>query len=206
MNVAVVILAAGASTRMGRPKLLLPWQGTTVIGHLIGQWQTLGADPIALVCPANHTPLLEAIDERGNHAVRCIINPQPERGMFSSIQCAARWDGWPGGLTHWAISLGDQPLVRPDTLERLLAFATVHPDAVCQPARFGRGRHPVLLPSRIFKQLRESAVADFKQFLLETGTPPTRCEMDDAGLDLDLDAPADYETALRLASAVAGRI
>ena len=38
----VVILGAGASARMGEPKLLLPWRGTTVIGHLISQWRELG--------------------------------------------------------------------------------------------------------------------------------------------------------------------
>ena len=46
----VVILGAGASTRMGRPKLLLPWGDTSIIGHLLGQWRGLGARPIAVVC------------------------------------------------------------------------------------------------------------------------------------------------------------
>jgi molybdenum cofactor cytidylyltransferase len=103
-------------------------------------------------------------------------------------------------LTHWAISLGDQPLVRFDTLERLLAFATAHPREVCQPARAGRGRHPVWLPARVFARLPESDAADLKQFLVDQGAPPARCEIDDAGLDLDLDEPADYERALRLAA------
>ena len=42
-SVGVVILAAGRSARMGRPKLLLPWGETSVLGHLIKQWQALGA-------------------------------------------------------------------------------------------------------------------------------------------------------------------
>ena len=41
--IGVIILGAGASSRMGRPKLLLPWGDTSVIGHLIRQWQALGA-------------------------------------------------------------------------------------------------------------------------------------------------------------------
>ena len=43
----VIILGAGASSRMGRPKLLLPWRGTTVIGHIIYQWRELGAAQIS---------------------------------------------------------------------------------------------------------------------------------------------------------------
>ena len=49
MKLGVVILAAGASSRMGRPKLLLPWSGTTVIGHLLNQWRALGASPITKI-------------------------------------------------------------------------------------------------------------------------------------------------------------
>ena len=49
-SVGVVILAAGRSARMGRPKLLLPWGETSVLGHLIKQWQALGARQIAVVC------------------------------------------------------------------------------------------------------------------------------------------------------------
>ena len=45
----VVILGAGASSRMGRPKLLLPWGDTSIIGHLIEQWRALAAAQIAVV-------------------------------------------------------------------------------------------------------------------------------------------------------------
>ncbi len=45
----VIILGAGASSRMGTPKLLLPWRDTTIIGHLISQWRELGAAQIAVV-------------------------------------------------------------------------------------------------------------------------------------------------------------
>ena len=47
--IGVVILGAGASSRMGRPKLLLPWRDTTVIGAILRQWRELGAAQIAVV-------------------------------------------------------------------------------------------------------------------------------------------------------------
>ena len=52
LHFGVVILAAGASSRMGKPKLLLPWGGTSVLGHLIGQWKVLRAGQIAAVFAA----------------------------------------------------------------------------------------------------------------------------------------------------------
>jgi molybdenum cofactor cytidylyltransferase len=200
MRLAVVILGAGASARMGRPKLLLPWEGATVIAHLVRQWQTLRAAHIAVVCAAANKALASELDRLGFPAGDRILNPQPERGMFSSIQCAAAWKGWHSDLTHWAISLGDQPQVRIETLKRLIEFAAGHPASVCQPSRNGRGRHPVLLPADVFRRLQQTSAAHLKQFLAMIERPVARCEIDDPGLDLDLDEPADYERALALAN------
>jgi molybdenum cofactor cytidylyltransferase len=89
----VILLGAGASTRMGRPKLLLPWGGTTVLGHLIAQWRALQAGQITVVCAADG-PVPAELDRLAFAAENRIVNPHPEQGMFSSIQCAARWPGW----------------------------------------------------------------------------------------------------------------
>ena len=200
MNLAVVILAAGASSRMGRPKLLRPWNGTSVIGHLIEQWRGLSPTQIAVVSVAGHQALHDEMARVGLAPSELILNPHPERGMFSSVQCAARWEGWTPHATHWAIALGDQPLVRTDTLGRLLEFATGTEADVHQPSRNGRGRHPVILSRSVFAQVKDSSTENLKQFLVTSGLRVQRCEMDDPGLDLDLDEPADYERALAAAN------
>ena len=138
----VVLLAAGASRRMGQPKLLLPWGATSVLGHLVQLWRALGAAQIAVVRPPRTGALELELDRLGFPAANRISNPAPDRGMFSSIQCAAGWPGWQARLTHWAIVLGDQPHVRQETLQQLLDFSAAHPAQVCQPARLGHGRHP----------------------------------------------------------------
>jgi molybdenum cofactor cytidylyltransferase len=200
MNLGVVILAAGASSRMGRPKLLLPWEGTTVIGHLLRQWQTLGATQIVVVCAVANPALADELDRLGFPPANRICNPQPERGMFSSIKCAAGWSGWQSNVTHWVITLGDQPQVRLETLKRLVDFAAAHPASICQPAHKGHGRHPVILPANDFSGLKDSQATNMKEYLSAGGYSVARCEMDDPGLDLDLDEPADYERALALAN------
>src|SRR6188474_1351391 len=93
-QVAVILLAAGASSRMGRPKMLLPWRGTSVLGHLIAQWVQLGARQVAVVCGAADRAIADELDRLEFPAHDRICNPTPEKGMFSSIQCAARWPGW----------------------------------------------------------------------------------------------------------------
>jgi molybdenum cofactor cytidylyltransferase len=195
----VVILGAGASSRMGRPKLLLPWGETSVLGHLIGRWQGLRARQVVVVCAVNDLPIQQELDRLRFPSRDRILNPAPEAGMMSSIRCAAGWTGWSPVLTHWAIVLGDQPHVRPETLRAVIDFAAAHPNHICQPAHNGRPRHPVILPAAAFHRLAAAAEATLKEFLSARAAARACCELDDPGLDLDLDEPADYERALALA-------
>lgn len=194
----VILLAAGASSRMGRPKLLLPWNGTSILAHLIATWNRLGAQEIAVVTSGPESPVARELVRLSLHAVHRIDNPKPDDGMFSSIQSAARWAGWPLDLTHWIVSLGDQPHVRRETLANLLEFARENSACICQPEWQGRAKHPVVLPRAVFQELASAQVKDFKRFLESRREARRLCESDDAGLELDLDHPSDYESALRL--------
>jgi molybdenum cofactor cytidylyltransferase len=198
-NLGVAILAAGRSARMGRPKLLLPWGDTSVLGHLLQTWTRLGVGQMAVVCPANAPEIRGELDRLHFARQDCIANPSPEAGMFSSIQCAARWPKWRTGLTHFAVVLGDQPHLLRKTLGRLLDFAAAHPEKICQPLRNGRRRHPVILPGESFARLREFPGNDLRQFLNSAPELLAGFEMDDPGLDLDMDSPADYERVRALA-------
>ena len=126
-----------------------------------------------------------------------IYNAQAERGMFSSIVCAAQWPEWGASRSHFAIILGDQPHLKPDALQQLVQFAVEHAEQVCQPARNGKRRHPVIFPKDVFLKLAGSGCQDLKEFL--AGHRVAVCECDDPGLDLDIDRPEDYQKALVLA-------
>jgi molybdenum cofactor cytidylyltransferase len=198
ISYGVVILAAGQSRRMGQPKMLLPWSDTTVLGHLIQTWKNLGARQIVVVCAEGAGAIREELDRLQFPKANRIFNPAPERGMFSSIECAARWSGWNQELTHWILTLGDQPHLQTQTLQRLLDFGSTHAEKICQPVRNGRRRHPVLLPKEAFISLGHTAVADLKTFLHACANELAGIEVDDPGLDLDLDEPEDYERAKAL--------
>jgi molybdenum cofactor cytidylyltransferase len=194
----VVLLAAGSSRRMERPKLLLPWGGTSIAGHQIRVWDGLGARQIAIVCAAGDKAMQAELDRINSPAGNRILNHAPQNGMFSSIRCAARWAGWTTGLTHWAITLGDQPHLRLETLQALLACAATQPGKVCQPRRHGHFRHPVLVPKTVFLQLGTTTAATLKDFLETLPENVVGCDVNDPGLDQDIDTPADYEKALAL--------
>jgi molybdenum cofactor cytidylyltransferase len=197
-SLGVVILAAGQSVRMGKPKLLLPWGGTSVLAHLIEEWQAMRSRQIAVVCAPHNLPIQAELDCLGFPTQNRIFNPAAEQGMFSSIRCAAQWPGWQEVLTHWAIVLGDQPHLQRQTLRRVLDFGATHPARVCQPARRGHARHPVLLPKAVFQRIAGSTAATLREFLAAKPLQVTLCELDDPGLDLDIDCPEDYEKAVRL--------
>jgi len=196
LALGVVILGAGASRRMGRPKLLLPWGETSVIGHLLAQWRTLGAGQTCLVCRPDDKPLAAELRRLKFPSRQCIVNSEPERGMFSSIVCAARWKGWKPWLTAWAIALGDQPHLSMATLRALVACHRKHPQAICQPVFEGHRRHPVILPRDVFFGLQHSNARTLKEFLQQTAAPLVECPIMDAGLSCDLDSPSDYERLL----------
>ena len=195
-SLGVIILGAGASSRMGQPKLLLPWRKTTVIGHIIRQWEELGAGQITVVLRPGDAPLIAELNRLAFPPSDRIENPQSERGMFSSILCAAHWNGWKPKIASVAVVLGDQPHLRLKTLRALLAFHGRHPDVVCQPEFRGHARHPVLLPRRIFEELKHTRAGTLKEFLKHISPDGVQYPMTDAGLSLDLDTPEDYKEAV----------
>ena len=196
----VIILGAGASSRMGKPKLLLPWKETTVVGHLIRQWRELGAAQIAVVHRPDDAPLAAELDRLNFPAQNRIENPQPVRGMFSSILRAANWRGWKKEISSWAIVLGDQPHLRPETLRALLEFHSANADAICQPEFDGHARHPVILPRQAFDELKATRAETLEIFLKLSACRRVQCVIKDFGLALDMDAPEDYKRALTFSS------
>jgi len=183
---------------MGRPKLLLPWGKSSVMAHLLQQWQRLGASQIAVVSAAEAKPLETELDQLGFPAANRIANPAPENGMFSSIRCAASWTGWGPELTHWIITLGDQPHLRDATLETLIDFGARYPEKICQPIRGDRRKHPVLLPGCFFEKLKNTSTADLKMFLTAHAPDLSGFQSLDAGLDFDMDTPEDYDRVKQL--------
>jgi molybdenum cofactor cytidylyltransferase len=189
----VVILAAGASTRMGTCKLLLPWGEKTIITHLLDQWQITGAAQIAPVIDPSNELLRKALSHAGLSPSDWIENPSPQLGMFSSLQKASRWTGWLSTLTHWIIALGDQPHIQISTLRLLLDAARENPTHICQPALNGETAHPIILPANNFRELAQNDVPDLRTYIRAREAFRLRVPVDDTGVSGDLDTPDDYK-------------
>ncbi len=164
-QLGVIILAAGRSTRMGRPKMLLPWNRSTILGHLLATWSTLPVVQCAVVCALDDRLMSQELDRLDFPKDQRILNPEPELEMRHSIRYAVRWDGWNPSLTHWVIVLGDQPHLSVEMLTRLLEQAEAQPRFIWQPRFNGKAGHPVILPKLSFQQLGSDQDTTLKEFL-----------------------------------------
>lgn len=195
-----VLLAAGKSRRMGRPKLLLDWGGKTVLDSLLTQWKRLRSAQIAIVHREGDEPLCDELHRVAVKPVGAIPNANQDADMFSSLRCASRWPGWNKRLTHFVIILGDQPHLQDAMLEAFLGFSRQNRESVCQPRYQGRARHPVILPRDLFFSLARTRAQSLAEFLNRPQTRRAFFEVADPGVALDLDTSADYKKARRLFS------
>ena len=189
---AVVLLAAGASRRMGTCKLLLPWGKRTVLTHLLEQWRTLRVAQIAPVIDASNELLKSALRDAEFSTDQWIENSFPERGMFSSLQEASRWKGCRSGLTHWVIALGDQPHIEISTFRLLLNASQQNPTRICQPLFGKSAAHPLILPEHQFLTLAETDAEDLRTFIRNHEQLRLRIPVNDRSVTADLDTPTEY--------------
>lgn len=186
--VAAVVPAAGASRRMGRPKLLLPWGATDVLGATLAALQAAGVARIVVVY-ALDGPLAQWRPPPG---VELVANPRPELGMLSSVQA-----GWQALLAAppevLVVCPGDQPGLRPETVKQLLAVQRTH-GGIVVPSHRGKRGHPLLVPRRWALRIPElDHQIGLRELLVLGAAEVHRVAVEDPGAVADVDTPDAYE-------------
>ena len=168
---------------MGRPKLLLPFRGGTLLGSLIQALREGGVSEIVLVI----TPDDEALRAWGAEAgVRIAVNLEPERGMLSTILegIAAA-----GDRETLAVCPADLPALLPSTVRTVLAQRS--PLAV--PSYQGRRGHPLVISPELIPEIRTLHLDVGLRELLDRHPESLRIvEVDDPGCVRDVDTPEEY--------------
>jgi molybdenum cofactor cytidylyltransferase len=201
---AAIVPAAGGSRRMGRPKLLLPYRGGTVLGATLSALRAAGVTPIAVVAADGDAPMLAwckdaaADAAAGAGALVVTLNPAPERGMLSSILegLAAL-----GGASELAgrgapvlVCPGDLPALRAATVAELLRRRQAAGAGLAVPAWRGKRGHPLAIAPALIPEIpRLDPGRGLRQLLDLHPGDLLSVEVDDPGCVGDLDTPEDYQ-------------
>ena len=197
-SVLVAILAAGESRRMGSPKLCLPWNGTTVLDHLLRQWHEAGAEKILVIHPSeDSSPVVQELERLKIPTEMRAPTGAFERGMMGSVVTAAGRGLRDSEISHLIIALGDQPHLRRETLQRMLEVCGQHPEKIIRTVFQGKSGHPLALPASLLPDLASSDSASLRDFLDSSKSPACNLTCNDSGVLLDVDTPADYQEMRR---------
>ena len=191
MKIGAVVAAAGLSSRMGEFKPLLPFDGETVIERCISNLYGAGASKIVVVTGHRAEELAGYLEDSGVMLVHNAAYAQTE--MFDSLRLGLR--ALPDDCEKIMLTPGDVPLVRAGTIRALLAADAGFASPICK----GKRGHPVVLDAAWRERvLAYDGVDGLRGAVKALGIPPIESEVEDRGMHLDLDTPADYQTALAL--------
>jgi molybdenum cofactor cytidylyltransferase len=187
--VAGLVLAAGGSTRLGRPKQLLPYGGATLLDHTVATARACEFDQLIVTLGGESEKVRSRVDLTGADIV---INPGFGAGCSSSI--AAGMQVLDPATTTLVLMLGDQPGVVPATVRVLLAARGEGPIAVCR-YEDGRG-HPFAFDRSTFDELRSLHGDKAVWRMLEERADVVEEVPVAGGVPLDVDTWADYEAVV----------
>ena len=194
MTIAI-LPAAGQSTRMGRPKLLLPFGASTIVGSAVAALRTAGVERIVLVrAPGAEELKAWARSER----LEVAINPRPERGMLSSILAGLDLLGGAQAVSAGGkpivITPADMPTIRPSSIRHVIEAHLGSDRSLAVATYRGKKGHPLVIPPSMAAELPGLDASVGLKHLLERGHRLLEVELDDPGVVRDVDTPDDYRS------------
>jgi molybdenum cofactor cytidylyltransferase len=174
---------------MGRPKQLLPWGETTVLGQVLQNLQRSRIDDLLVV--TGHVAAAVAAEAQ-KVGVRTIHNPAYQSGeMLSSIQAGVR--DLPAGYAAILVMLADQPMITSKTIDCLLDAYRTCCGALVAPVYQGRRGNPVIIDQQYFGELLALPPGSAPRELLQKHESALcLVPVEEAGVLIDIDRPEMY--------------
>jgi molybdenum cofactor cytidylyltransferase len=188
-----VVLAAGQSRRMGVgvQKLLLPFAGSTVIGHILDQ--LVAAKLTQIIIVVGHDPAVAAAVMP--RPVTIVRNEDPEADMLSSARCGVR--ALPADCNAVLLVLGDQPSITPQLIRLVTEAYGTGSGGIVVPVFEGHRGHPLLFAAPYARQLLDGYDGEGVRGLLRSHADDVfELHVSDRGVVADMDLPEDYRREL----------
>lgn len=187
MNPAAIILAAGESRRMGRPKAFLPFRDGTFLSSIAATLR-LRCSPVIAVFGFDAERGIKSAAPLG---IQAIENPDYRFGMLTSLQTGIR--AVPAACDAMLFTLVDHPAISLSTVDALLRSEAV----IAIPRCNSRRGHPVLIRREIFPEfLLEPPASKVRDVIDRHAAGIDYIEVSDPGISDDIDDPALYEQLL----------
>jgi molybdenum cofactor cytidylyltransferase len=187
-EVAAIVLAAGESSRMGRPKPLLPLNGSTFLGHLLDEIKRSRVSRTLVVLGHHPEVVLEAMPEIASFA---IVNREYQLGQLSSLHAGLREIGDPDAAL---MCLADHPFVTREVIDAIiLAHERTHRPIIVPTYGGGRG-HPTLFARALYGELLAAPLDQGARVVVRAHADEVlEVPTDEAGVLADVDTPEQYE-------------
>ena len=193
--IPAIVLAAGNSSRMGRPKALLPVDsdGESFLARMIRILIEGGIEDVVVVLGRDADLIRAAVSDPAR-PVRYVDNPAYEDGQLSSLLAGLAAVERPD-VRAVMVTPVDLPLLEAGTVRTVLAaYRAAGGAAIVRPATQGRHGHPVIFDRRLFQALRDADPNVGARSVVQAHLADVvNVDVSDDGAFIDVDTPADYE-------------
>jgi molybdenum cofactor cytidylyltransferase len=191
--IAALIPAAGSSARMGRPKLLLEFEGQSLIGRVVRSLRQGGAERVVVVAPPTDAAEGPAVAAEAHRAGADVVVPNTRPAeMRNSIELGLERLARHGTPRSVLLTPGDYPGITAEVVARLVEHAGRMPDRIVIPSHNGRRGHPIALPWRIAAQIHSLPTGTGVNTLVaQHGHSVVEMDVSSPEIIADLDTPAD---------------
>jgi molybdenum cofactor cytidylyltransferase len=152
MKTGIILLAAGSSSRLGRSKQLIEYQGKTLIQKAIDEANKSRADCLVVVLGANADRIQTGFEPS---SALFIVNPHWEQGMSSSMQAGLRFLMAKEAIDQVLLMLCDQPFVDASLLDQLITSKETSGKGIVAAAYSNTLGVPALFDTRYFEELSQ---------------------------------------------------
>lgn len=188
-RVTAVVLAAGESSRMGRPKPLLPLNGETFLSHLLGEIRASSVERTVLVLGHHPEVILDAMPEVAPLAV---INMNYQLGQLSSLHVGLETIG--DGADAMLMCLADHPFITQQVIDALIDAYDRTQRPIIVPTHGGRRGHPTLFAKALFEELRAAPLDQGARVVVRAHADELlELPSEEIGILADVDTPEQYQ-------------
>ena len=188
--IGAVILSAGESSRMGRPKALLPINGQTFIEKIVGALKQTSVGKIIVVLGHSAAEMKPRIEHL---PVEILINSDYKLGQLSSLQVAVRNLEKTADCDGMLVHLVDNPYIDAKLVENMIDRFRATGKLIVVPLHGTRRGHPVLFSRKLFGELLAAPIDQGAKAVVNAHRDDTlEIDTEDVGITLDIDTPELY--------------